>query len=198
MFYTQLISRGQKPIWLNTTVHMKHYSHNISLLESMTLACYLFMKYACHKINSISHRYFLEYNTAFHEILMYTNAGGWLTLLVKLNLLFIPPDYTDWQVAPTRVPKSTRLHKQDNKRIFQVQSIDVYHQIWTIYITSQIFRMRQWLYSTVKLVCNDHLYDKICYLWFIQLCVLVKTEGTNLPLLTISAFWGSSRWPLAT
>ena len=26
----------------------------------------------------------------------------------------------------------------------------------------------------------------------------MKTEGTNLLLLTISAFWGSSRWPLAT
>ena len=26
----------------------------------------------------------------------------------------------------------------------------------------------------------------------------MKTDGTNLLLLTISAFWGSSRWPLAT
>ena len=26
----------------------------------------------------------------------------------------------------------------------------------------------------------------------------MKTEGTNLLLLTISAFWSSSRWPLAT
>ena len=68
----------------------------------MTLASYLFIKYACHKIYSISHRYFLEYSTV-QEIIMYTNAGGWLTLLVKLNLLSIPPDYTDWQVAPTRV-----------------------------------------------------------------------------------------------
>ena len=51
---------------------------------------------------------------------------------------------------------------------------------------------------TVKPVCNDHLYNKIYYLWFIQYCVLIKTEGTNLLLLTMSAFWGSSRWPLAT
>ena len=26
----------------------------------------------------------------------------------------------------------------------------------------------QGLFSTVKPVCNDHLYDKIYYLWFIQ------------------------------
>ena len=52
--------------------------------------------------------------------------------------------------------------------------------------------------GTVKPVCNDHLYNKIHYLWFIWSCVLMKTEGTNLLLLTISAFWSSSRWPLAT
>ena len=52
--------------------------------------------------------------------------------------------------------------------------------------------------NTVKPVCNDHLYNKIHYLWFIQECVLMKTEGTNLLLLTISAFWSSSRWPMAT
>ena len=51
---------------------------------------------------------------------------------------------------------------------------------------------------TVKPVCNDHLYNKILYLWSIQWCVLMKTEGTNLLLLIISAFWSSSRWPLAT
>ena len=39
----------------------------------------------------------------------------------------------------------------------------------------------------VEPVCNDHLYDKIYYLWLIQLCVLRKTEGTDLLLLTISA-----------
>ena len=33
--------------------------------------------------------------------------------------------------------------------------------------------------GTVKPVCNDHLYDKIYYLWLIQYCVLMKTEGTN-------------------
>ena len=42
---------------------------------------------------------------------------------------------------------------------------------------------------TVKPVCNDHLYNKICYMWFIQNCVYIKTEGTNLLLLTIAAFW---------
>ena len=52
--------------------------------------------------------------------------------------------------------------------------------------------------TTMKPVCNDHLSNKICYLWFIQWCVLTKTEGTNLLLLTISVFWSSSRWPLAT
>ena len=51
--------------------------------------------------------------------------------------------------------------------------------------------------DTVKPVCNDQLYNIIYYLWFIQLCVLMKTEGTNLLLLTISAFWSSSRWPRA-
>ena len=53
------------------------------------------------------------------------------------------------------------------------------------------------IYDTVKPVDNDHLYNKIRYLWFIQKCVLMKTEGTNLLLVTISAFWRSSRWPLA-
>ena len=45
------------------------------------------------------------------------------------------------------------------------------------------------LWITVKPVCNDHLYNKIYYLWFFQWCVSIKTEGTNLLLLTISAFW---------
>ena len=51
---------------------------------------------------------------------------------------------------------------------------------------------------TVKPVSNDHLYNKIHYLWFIQSCVLMKVEGTNLLLLTVSAFWSSSRWPLGS
>ena len=46
------------------------------------------------------------------------------------------------------------------------------------------------LAHTVKPVCNDHLPNKMYYLCFI--------EGTNLFLPTISAFWSSSRWPLAT
>ena len=42
--------------------------------------------------------------------------------------------------------------------------------------------------ATVKPVCNDHFSNKIYYPWFIQWCVLMKTEGTNLTnLLTISA-----------
>ena len=52
--------------------------------------------------------------------------------------------------------------------------------------------------DTVKPFCNDHLYNKLCYLWFIHYCVLMKTEGTNSLLVTISASWGSSKWPLAT
>ena len=53
-------------------------------------------------------------------------------------------------------------------------------------------------FNTVKSVCNDHLYNKSYYLWFIQKYVLMITEGTKLLVLTISAFWSSSRWPLAT
>ena len=52
--------------------------------------------------------------------------------------------------------------------------------------------------STVQPVCNDHIYCKIYYLLLIQQCVLMKTEGTNLLLLTMSAFWSPSRWPLAS
>ena len=33
--------------------------------------------------------------------------------------------------------------------------------------------------GTVKPACNDHLYNKIYYLWFIQWSVLMMTEGTN-------------------
>ena len=33
--------------------------------------------------------------------------------------------------------------------------------------------------ATVKPVCNDHLYNEIYYLLFIQQCALMKTEGTN-------------------
>ena len=53
-------------------------------------------------------------------------------------------------------------------------------------------------YCTVKPVGNDHLYNKINYLGFIQQCVLMKTEVTILLVLTMSAFWSSSRWPSAT
>ena len=47
--------------------------------------------------------------------------------------------------------------------------------------------------DTLKPVCNDHLYDKIYNLWFIQSCVSMKTEGTNLFVPPISAFWSSRR-----
>ena len=51
--------------------------------------------------------------------------------------------------------------------------------------------------ATVKPVCNDHLYYKIYHLCFIQHCVLMKTEGANLLVLTMF-FCNSSRWPLVT
>ena len=57
---------------------------------------------------------------------------------------------------------------------------------------------RVFLHYTMKPVYNDHLYNKIYYLQFIQKCILMKTEGTNIILVTMSAFWSSSRWPLAT
>ena len=47
----------------------------------------------------------------------------------------------------------------------------------------------------MKPVCNDHLYNKIHNLWFIQWYVVMKTEGINLLLLAISAFWSQPpRW----
>ena len=52
--------------------------------------------------------------------------------------------------------------------------------------------------ATVKPVCNDHLYNKIYYLWFIQSCVVMKIEGTNLLVLTISLPSGAhlgGPWP---
>ena len=50
--------------------------------------------------------------------------------------------------------------------------------------------------NTVKPVSNDRLYDKIDYLWFIQWCVLMKAEGTNLLLVTISAFQKAEKYPI--
>ena len=32
----------------------------------------------------------------------------------------------------------------------------------------------------MKPVSNDHLYNEIYYLWFIQWCILMMTEGTHL------------------
>ena len=63
---------------------------------------------------------------------------------------------------------------------------------------STLSNQTKFLSFTVKPVYNDHLYNKIYYLSFIQQCVSMKTENTNLLLLTMSAFWSSSRWPLAT
>ena len=75
--------------------------------------------------------------------------------------------------------------------------------IWTIFRGLYFFFISYQMQvngfnDTVKPVCNDHLYNKIDYLSFIQSCVLMNIEGTNLLVLTISAFWSSSRWPLAT
>ena len=33
--------------------------------------------------------------------------------------------------------------------------------------------------GTPNPVYNDHIYNEIYYLWFIQQCVLMKTEGTS-------------------
>ena len=65
-----------------------------------------------------------------------------------------------------------------------------------LWFKSHLFQRYRYI-ETVKPVYNDHLYNKIYYLRFIQKCVLMKTEGTNLILVTMSAFWSSSRWPLA-
>ena len=54
-----------------------------------------------------------------------------------------------------------------------------------------------WNKYTVKPVCNDHVYNKIYYLWFIQWCVVMMTEGTNLLLLKFlpSAAYLGGPWP---
>ena len=71
-----------------------------------------------------------------------------------------------------------------------------FNHFWVIFIILYVY-MYVYAYTyaymyTVKPVCNDHLFNKINYLWFIQKCVLMKTEGTNLLVLTMSAFWSSS------
>ena len=43
----------------------------------------------------------------------------------------------------------------------------------------------------MKPVYNDDFYNKMYHLWFIQQCVLMKADGTNLLLLTFSAFWNN-------
>ena len=48
----------------------------------------------------------------------------------------------------------------------------------------------EFLFQTVKPVCNDHLYDKIYYLWFIQQCIIMITEVTILFVSTISLALG--------
>ena len=54
--------------------------------------------------------------------------------------------------------------------------------------------LRYDVYYTMKPVCNDHLYNGIYYRWFIQQCVLVKTEATNLQFLPSGAHQGDP-WP---
>ena len=68
--------------------------------------------------------------------------------------------------------------------------------VWVSFVSSKSDWV--WYHAIVKPVCNDHLHNKIYCPWFIQQCVLMKTVGTNSLFLTISAFWSSSRWPLAT
>ena len=53
--------------------------------------------------------------------------------------------------------------------------------------TIKQFQTVMFILSTVKPVCNDHLYNEFYYLWFIEQCVLMKTGGTNLLVLTIAA-----------
>ena len=50
------------------------------------------------------------------------------------------------------------------------------------YILSIVIR------PTVKPVCNDHLCNKMYYMWFIQWYIFMKTEGIYLNFWTISAF----------
>ena len=86
--------------------------------------------------------------------------------------------------------------------------IDLQSELWLIRVSfsavptnvaiPSVVYVNLTLEYTVKPVYSDHLYGKIYCQWFIQYRVLMKTEGTNLLLLTISACWSSSRWPLAT
>ena len=78
--------------------------------------------------------------------------------------------------------------------IINFDTTNIYNikQPYISHVITQMEKMQMRI--TVKPVCNDHLYNKINYLWFIQLYVLMMTEGTNLLVLTISAFWSPS-WP---
>ena len=74
-------------------------------------------------------------------------------------------------------------------------SMEIYlYFLW--FITSNMEHAVEILPYTVKPVCN--LYNEIYHLWVIQWCILMMIECTNLLGLTISAFWSSSTWPLAT
>ena len=96
--------------------------------------------------------------------------------------------------------------QMDNK-YYNTETLEYYVRFLSpraVILSSQMFygtehtsqhNLRQ---NTVKPVCKDHLLNKIDYLWFIQLCALMTTGGTNLLLLSMAAFWGSSRWPRAT
>ena len=88
--------------------------------------------------------------------------------------------------------KITRCYKQLFEKYFWMTFFNFYLnyiEVWT----EGTSKMRQHNPDTVNSVCNDHLYNKSYYLWFIQQCGLMITEGTNLLVLTIYAYWSSSR-----
>ena len=87
--------------------------------------------------------------------------------------------------------------KRDKRGLFDAIGIGL-KKLFSVSVEDDDARLQNEINTTVKPVCNDHLCDKIYYLWYFQYCVLIKTEGTNLLLLAISALWSSSRWPLAT
>ena len=72
------------------------------------------------------------------------------------------------------------------------------YAIYTLFPSAMSQAAWYFVGNTVKPVCNDHLYNEIYYLCFIQQRVLMITEGTHFLVLAISVFWGSCRWPWAT
>ena len=79
--------------------------------------------------------------------------------------------------------------------------------IWQQRSGSRLAQVKKWSlpYDTKPLseaMLTNHQWGLVafsCCSRYISLCLkLMRIEGTNLLLLTISAFWSSSRWPLAT